>query len=640
MVRCRFAVPSHRAQVNTERAGAGALMAAARDNDVAAISRLAAQSGGAHAAGGGGVFVCVDDQGRTALHHAAAAGHLEALQLLLELTPEPAEALLADEAGRTPLALAALAGSARCVRALLRTEIGGMTVGIEDDAGASPLHLAAGGCFSEVVAALLEAGADANAKDASGRTPLICAAGAEADNMSDADAAAEEGRNKEATIECLLEWGARADPADASGATALHAVARTGPLGAVAALLRGGGAGSLFAVDGEKRTPVHAAADAAIKEEILRWQHRPEARWSARALEARGKPLAPVPALDELMSLTGLDEAKEVAIRLFEMVSVERHISKAVREDRKRKKQQGARGPGAAAAAAAAESSSEEEEDDAAKLNGGGSAGGVKNQTALHCVFTGNPGTGKTTIARLLGRAMFQIGCLKSDAFVETDGTTLADKGLREFEKKLQEAENGVLFIDEARSTAHINFFVWNEVLLRAFLVVDVVAYSAPMAGPEPGPQDQQGRRKGGEGDAHGAGEQAPRFHGHPRGVQKQGGGAPHLRRGPAAALPGGPPDPLPGLHAAAAAPDHLRAGGEVRPGGRPKVAARAQQADPPQGRELRVRQRGDGGERDGARQEAATGAHRPAEADARHRGRGGSYRRRVQAAAQGRHLG
>ncbi|MDQ0269960.1 AAA family ATPase [Cytobacillus purgationiresistens] len=86
---------------------------------------------------------------------------------------------------------------------------------------------------------------------------------------------------------------------------------------------------------------------------------------------------------------------------------------------------------------------------------------GLKNQSqSLHMVFTGNPGTGKTTAARLVGKAFAAAGILKipkgSDEipFVEIHHADVTSKYVGDAEKtiveKFKQARGGVVFIDEA----------------------------------------------------------------------------------------------------------------------------------------------------------------------------------------------
>lgn len=71
-----------------------------------------------------------------------------------------------------------------------------------------------------------------------------------------------------------------------------------------------------------------------------------------------------------------------------------------------------------------------------------------------HMLFLGNPGTGKTTVAKLIGQMYHQMGLLSVGHTVETCRTNLVGEFIGETEKKtreaIQEARGGVLFIDEA----------------------------------------------------------------------------------------------------------------------------------------------------------------------------------------------
>lgn len=78
------------------------------------------------------------------------------------------------------------------------------------------------------------------------------------------------------------------------------------------------------------------------------------------------------------------------------------------------------------------------------------------SKNTLHLAFTGNPGTGKTTVARIVGRIYKQIGLLSKGHFIEVSRTDLIagyqGQTALKVKKVIERAKGGVLFIDEAYS--------------------------------------------------------------------------------------------------------------------------------------------------------------------------------------------
>ncbi|QHF23365.1 AAA family ATPase [Rathayibacter sp. VKM Ac-2804] len=111
-----------------------------------------------------------------------------------------------------------------------------------------------------------------------------------------------------------------------------------------------------------------------------------------------------------------------------------------------------------------------------------------------HLVFTGNPGTGKTTVARLVSRIYRSLGILSKGVLVEVDRSELVAGYLGQTSMKTAEviasARGGVLFIDEAYALALDQYGAEAVTTLvkdmedhRGDLVVIVAGYSGPMQG-------------------------------------------------------------------------------------------------------------------------------------------------------------
>lgn len=121
---------------------------------------------------------------------------------------------------------------------------------------------------------------------------------------------------------------------------------------------------------------------------------------------------------------------------------------------------------------------------------------GLKNTSiSYHVVFTGNPGTGKTTVARIISKIYKQLGVVKKGHLIETDRSGLIGEFVGHTAKKVNtivdSAIDGVLFIDEAYAIVNqgqddfgkeaVNTLITRIENDRDKLVVILAGYTAEM---------------------------------------------------------------------------------------------------------------------------------------------------------------
>ncbi|MPC20780.1 Ankyrin repeat domain-containing protein 7 [Portunus trituberculatus] len=171
-----------------------------------------------------------DSEGKTALHHAAAQGHGDALLFLLG---SKSNVELKDNAGMTAFLRAVERSQQHIVQMLLQRRV---DMNVADYQGNSSIHLVAKTGATDLLIMLLECGSDCDTPNTLGRTPLHVACT----------------ENQEEAVEALLRHGASVNVADKEGVTPLMVAAKLGSVPLVEALIDNGA--NISPVDASKWT--------------------------------------------------------------------------------------------------------------------------------------------------------------------------------------------------------------------------------------------------------------------------------------------------------------------------------------------------------------------------------------------------
>jgi len=412
-------------------------------------------------------------KGITVFGAAAQNGHNHIVELMLD---HGTDVNVKDDSGATALAWAALAGKIEVVRSLINE---GATIDAKASDGLTPIARAITRGETEVVEILLTHGAKPNDVVAVTAVPMSLVGlaislkhtiiadtliffGADVNNNSHPPLMFAVAIGDTSAMELLIARGVDVNVGDDSGGNPLTLAAFQGDMAATKLLLENG-AKSGTANEATAIGLAEAHGHGEVANLIRNFVYHPPfgasglsssaSRSSEAQSSSKGTPVRDVETLvNNLNTLIGLDGVKTEVTQLVNFLKFQQM-----------RKAKGLSAP----------------------------------QQSLHMVFTGNPGTGKTTIARLIAQIYNSLGILSRGQFVETDHSGLVAAYVGQTALKVQEvvqsALGGVLFIDEAYSLTgngqgqdHYGTEAVNTLLKlmedhRDDLIVIVAGYTEPM---------------------------------------------------------------------------------------------------------------------------------------------------------------
>ncbi|EKM48078.1 uncharacterized protein PHACADRAFT_109430, partial [Phanerochaete carnosa HHB-10118-sp] len=126
------------------------------------------------------------------------------------------------------------------------------------------------------------------------------------------------------------------------------------------------------------------------------------------------------PAIDAIMEMTGLEEVKAQVLRIKAKIDTTQRQGASLKDER------------------------------------------------FNVVLRGNPGTGKTTVARHYAKFLASVGIVPGDSFIEMTGSRLAHDGVRDIKEQIEEMRDeggGAIFVDEAYQLTEGHNFCGGPVL-------------------------------------------------------------------------------------------------------------------------------------------------------------------------------